>query len=328
MIRIRRAADAASAAAGRGFRPFLDVHTGREGTPDVCSYATHYPLMDYFWNGEGFDWSQNSQPPYWLLETSLTIHGMTGDMLGSGAGNIFKGMLFGMTMRDADTSQAIWKFWDATNISATDAHFAWWMADADGPAVNVSFAAPPALPAPAAPYNCTWQVSQDKYYGSQNEPGCFYPPQGPTAGCWPSGHTLEDFKAACCGDVECLGFSFNPSQSSGCCKRNLDGPFSLAGEQGFVKQGGPPPPPCAALPLASVWSKYGSHAIVAVASWCPSAVNITLALDWAALGLDPSTARAELPDIAGVQVGRALPGAEGPFEVKNEGGLLMHISAA
>lgn len=45
MIRIRRAADAAATAAGKGFPALLDLHTGREGTPDVCSYATHYPLM-------------------------------------------------------------------------------------------------------------------------------------------------------------------------------------------------------------------------------------------------------------------------------------------
>jgi hypothetical protein len=45
MIRIRRAADAASEAAGKGFPALLDLHTGREGTPDICSYATHYPLV-------------------------------------------------------------------------------------------------------------------------------------------------------------------------------------------------------------------------------------------------------------------------------------------
>ena len=36
MIRVRRAADAAAAAAGSG-PASLDLHTGREGTPDTCS---------------------------------------------------------------------------------------------------------------------------------------------------------------------------------------------------------------------------------------------------------------------------------------------------
>ena len=44
MIRIRRAADAASQAAGKGFLPLLDLHSGRDPSPPACSYATHYPL--------------------------------------------------------------------------------------------------------------------------------------------------------------------------------------------------------------------------------------------------------------------------------------------
>ena len=152
MIRIRRAADAASVAAGKGFRPFLDLHSGREGTPDVCSYASHYPLVDYFWDGEGFNWA-NAAPAYWLVETSLTVHGLTGDMLGSRERSVFRGMVFGMTQRDADSSQALWRFWDATRINDTDAHFAWWQA---GPAaVNVSVVAP----AQGSSSNCTWRVS-------------------------------------------------------------------------------------------------------------------------------------------------------------------------
>ena len=281
--------------------------------------------MDYFWNGEGFDWSSNSLPAYWLLETSHTIHGMTGDMLGSGGASIFKGMLFGMTQRDAGTSQSIWKFWDYANITNMDAHFAWWMVD--GPAaVNVSFVTSPTQ-APAQ-NNCTWSMTQDKYYGSENTPGCFYPPQGPTAGCWPTGHTLSDFQEACCNDIECLGFSFDPSANGGFCKANLDGPFSLKGYQGYIKKGGPPPPPCSTLPLVSVWSQFGHSAVLALASWCPNSVNITLAVDWEALGLTSSTARAELPDIPGVQVGRQLAGPEGPFEVDRDGGLLLLITQA
>ena len=317
MIRIRRAADAASVAAGKGFRPFLDLHTGREGTPDVCSYASHYPLVDYFWDGEGFNW--NAAPAYWLVETSLTVHGLTGDMLGSGERSLFRGMVFGMTQRDADSSQALWRFWDAVRINETDAHFAWWQG---GPAaVNVSVAAGGAS---AASSNCTWSVTQGSYRGSVNTP-CF-PPEGPTPGCWVAPRTLQAAQDACCADAACLGLSFNAATGQGCCKASLDGPFTLKGEEGLVKSGGPPPPPCARV-LASAWSRFGSHAVLAVASWCSAAQNVTLAVDWDALGLDAATAKASLPDIPGVQAGRALAGPQGPFEVGPDGGLLMLLQA-
>ena len=320
MIRIRRAADAAAAASGKGFRPFLDLHTGREPTPDVCSYASHYPLIDYFWNGEGYDFSPASAPAYWLVETSLTVHGLTGDMLGSGARSVFKGMLSGMTQRDADSSQALWGMWDATRINETDALFSWWMADGQN-AVNVTVAVSGAEAAAApAPPNCTWQETIGSYYGSVNTP-CL-PADGPTPGCWASRHTLQAAQEACCSDAQCLGLSFNPSDGTGCCKANQDGPFHLKGEVGYVKSGGPPPPPCTTV-LSTTWSKYASHAVVAVASWCRAPTNVTLSIDWEALGLNPATVVASLPGVAGVQAARQVSDARGPFEVAVDGGLIM-----
>jgi hypothetical protein len=93
---------------------------------------------------------------------------------------------------------------------------------------------------------------------------------------------------------------------------------------GYRKQLGP----CTSV-YASTWSKFGSHAVVAVATWCPDPVNVSLAVDWAALGLDSSTANATLPAISGVQAGQALPtgGAQGPFVLKPNEGLLMLIHA-
>ena len=38
-------------------------------------------------------------PAYWLVELSSRIHGLSGDMLGSGDGSAFRGMLYGMTDR-------------------------------------------------------------------------------------------------------------------------------------------------------------------------------------------------------------------------------------
>ena len=146
-------------------------------------------------------------------------------------------------------------------------------------------------------------------------------------GCWETSHPVGDVQAKCCGDPLCKGFSYHPANGQGCCKATLDGPFSLAGIQGFVKQGGPPPPPCSQV-HATTWSKYGSHAVVAVAAWCPGSVNVTLAVDWDALGLSAGTAVASLPDIPGVQEGAALPGGpSGPFQLPVDGGLLMLIAA-
>jgi hypothetical protein len=79
--------------------------------------------------------------------------------------------------------------------------------------------------------------------------------------------------------------------------------------------------------LATTWSSFGSHAVVAVATWCPAEVNATLAVDWAALGLDAATATVTLPAIAGVQDAATLPSAEGPFAIAPNGGLLMLIAA-
>jgi hypothetical protein len=80
MQRIRRVADAAAAASPRGIYPLLDVHTGSDPSPPAVSYAGHYPLMDYVWNGEGFDFT--GSPAYWLVEVSSRIHGMSGPSKG------------------------------------------------------------------------------------------------------------------------------------------------------------------------------------------------------------------------------------------------------
>ena len=123
MIRIRRAADAAAIAANSPFPALLDLHTGRDPTPPTCSYASHYPMIDYVWNGEGFDYSQG--PSYWLVEISSRLHGVTGDLLNSGHNNLWRGMLFGMTDRNAVWSSQLWKFWDNVTIGSTKM-VGWW----------------------------------------------------------------------------------------------------------------------------------------------------------------------------------------------------------
>ena len=211
MIRVRRVADAAAVAAGKGFPALLDLHSGRSQPPEICSYYNIYPLMDYVWNGEGYDFG--GAPSYWLIEISALLHGVTGDMLGSGERSIWRGMLFGMTQRDAVSSQAMWRAWDEVQIAKASAVFGWWEAD---PAVNVTFSWMNADP-------CSFNVTRGAYFGSINEQ-CL-PPSGPTPGCWLS-YTLADVQSACCADPACAGFSFGPSasdpnQGDGCCKAEV-----------------------------------------------------------------------------------------------------------
>ena len=46
MLRIRRVADAAAVAAGKGFPALLDLHSGRSQPPEICSYYGIYPLSE------------------------------------------------------------------------------------------------------------------------------------------------------------------------------------------------------------------------------------------------------------------------------------------
>ena len=319
MVRIRRVADAAAAAAGKGFPALLDLHTGRSGPPEICSYYSIYPLVDYVWDGEGYDFA--GSPAYWLVEISAMLHGLTGDTLGSGEASVWRAMLFGMTQRDAVTSQALWRAWDATGIAQATAVFGWW--DMDGPAaVNVSYSAT-AGAAGSAAGNCTWLHNTGGYYGSTNEQ-CL-PPVGPTAGCWLS-EDLADVQAACCADPACAGFSYGPAAHTGCCKAEVREFTADGNYDGYRKQGWVPPGegPCV---LATTWSAYASHTVIVLANFCGAPVNATLAVQWAEIGLDAATAVSSLPGIEGVQTAAALAGPEGPFALGTDGGIYLLISA-
>lgn len=132
LARVRRAANAAAAAIGSPFTPLFDLHTGggaQDPSPPACSYAGHYPFMDYVWNGEDFTFG--SGPDYWLIEISSQQHGVTGDLLGSGSSgaSVFRGMLYGMVDRNSAPAQSLWRFWDDVGINATTA-IGWWEDDA------------------------------------------------------------------------------------------------------------------------------------------------------------------------------------------------------
>lgn len=319
MIRIRRVADSAAAASGKGFPALLDLHTGRDPAPPTCSYAAHYPLVDYLWNGEGFSFS--SSPAYWLVEISGIVHGLSGDMLGSGENSIFRGLVFGMTQRDAVSSQAIWRMWDEVHIEDTDTLFGWW--EIDGPqavTVNVSV---PFIDSSL----CNFTVTQGGYYGSNNEQ-CL-PPSGPTPGCWSVATDLTTVKNACCADPLCAGFSFSHAVESGigCCKTDQAGGLNQnPAYDGYSRQGWGPQPEVGCA-KATIFSKYASHAIVSVASWCQGTTNVSLSFNWDELGLDPSTAVVTLPNIDGVQKPATLSSASGPFTMTPQDGIVLLLTS-
>jgi hypothetical protein len=322
MIRIRRAADSSAAASGFGFPALLDLHTGRDPAPPTCSYASHYPLVDYLWQGEGFSFT--SSPSYYLVEISGIVHGLSGDMLGSGQNAIFRGLLFGMTQRDAVSSQAIWRMWDAVKIEEATALFGWW--EIDPPfAVSVNVSSP--FSSSSSSSSCNFTVTIGEYYGSVNEQ-CL-PPSGPTPGCWSNPTDLTTVKNACCADPNCAGFSFSHAAESGigCCKTDQTDLTSNPLYDGYKRQGWGPEPEfgCA---KSTIFSAYASHAIVIVASWCQGPANVTLTFNWDELGLNPSTSIASLPTIEGVQTPSTLSSANGPFTVTPTGGFVMLIQAA
>jgi hypothetical protein len=95
----------------------IDFHSGNNFHPEYglnnCAnqYMELFPCIDSLWFGEGFDY--NETPDYWLVEIAGIPYGLFGEMLG--AGNPWRGMLFGMTSRG--DSQAIWKVWDEFGIN-------------------------------------------------------------------------------------------------------------------------------------------------------------------------------------------------------------------
>jgi hypothetical protein len=75
------------------------------------------PYINSLWFGEGFDY--NTNPDYWLIEISGIPFGLYGEML-AGCGNVYRGMVYGMTSRlgwqGCDPTN-IWKLWDYFGIS-------------------------------------------------------------------------------------------------------------------------------------------------------------------------------------------------------------------
>ena len=74
--------------------------------------------------------------------------------------------------------------------------------------------------------------------------------------------------------------------------------------------------------LATVYRKPG-RAMVAVASWAPTDVNVTLTIDWRALGIDPARAIVEAPAIDEFQPARRFAASETIPVAPGKGWLLV-----
>lgn len=315
MIRIRRAADAGAANRDRGLPALLDLHTGRDATPAACSYASHYPLVDSVWNGEGFDF--NGSPAYWLVEIASRIHGQSGDLLGASVAYAFKGMLFGMTDRNSVWSEAMWRAWDTMNITATThGVYGWW--DVDGtPVTIVNGSTCGSLP--PNPGSCNWTVTLDGY----NDGTPCSAPSG-NLQCF-SGASLADQQSSCCASDRCGGFSFAPSTGDGCQKNDIGCFHQSTVYNGYTKPGFVPPPDPNSAVLATTYSAYGSHAIVVLASWCQQESVVTLAVNWDDLGINPAQAAVTAPAIDGIQPAENFTHATGPFRVAPGAGIVIYI---
>lgn len=111
-------------------------HNSRAGSGTTnLAYIDLYPYFDLLWRGEGFH--NNMSSDSWLMERSGIPFGLPSEMLGRG--NLFKGLLFGMTDRwgwnsTKGSPHNLWKFFDQTNLGDAEL-IGWW--DDDNP-VSVS----------------------------------------------------------------------------------------------------------------------------------------------------------------------------------------------
>jgi hypothetical protein len=73
--------------------------------------------------------------------------------------------------------------------------------------------------------------------------------------------------------------------------------------------------------LATTYAREG-RTMVALATWAKAPVDVRLAVDWKALGLNPSKVRITAPEIAGFQERRSFDAA-GPIPVEPGKGWLL-----
>ncbi|WP_445143949.1 glycoside hydrolase domain-containing protein [Dyella sp. Tek66A03] len=130
MKRVRKVLEA------RRPHPLIDLHSASQYNPrdgyinSALLYMELFPYIDRLWFGEEFDYEKTS-PAYWLTEISGIPYGVMGEML-QNDGNLWRGMLFGMTNRlgwsPGSDPRGLWKLWDDFGISQADM-VGWWVHD-------------------------------------------------------------------------------------------------------------------------------------------------------------------------------------------------------
>ncbi len=117
-------------------QPLIDLHSASQYNPrdgyinSALLYMELFPYIDRLWFGEEFDYEKTS-PAYWLTEISGIPYGLMGEML-QNDGNIWRGMVFGMTNRlgwsPGSDPRGLWKLWDTFGIEQADM-VGWWVHD-------------------------------------------------------------------------------------------------------------------------------------------------------------------------------------------------------
>jgi len=98
----------------------IDFHSGDNWAPPwepeppkispANQYMEHFPFIDTLWFGELFDYDM--PPDYWLVEISGIPFGLMGDMLHyETGGNLYRGMIYGMTARLGRASLSMPDLW-------------------------------------------------------------------------------------------------------------------------------------------------------------------------------------------------------------------------
>jgi hypothetical protein len=339
-------------------KPLIDIHTGdnHANGPSVLRYLSHFAYADTAWNGEGFDWALG--PIYYLVSVSGLIHGISADRLG-GSISEFKILLFGMTTRNSAAARAVWSLWDQANIAAPGvAMHGWWSAN---PPVTLAKVPTPSPPPPPPTPKSSCEVLMNHSRTVNSFPQACGGPEGDIGfgctGCgvgYPSTYpalTPAEAQKICCelksANGTCAGFSIlqqvdSQGKSCGCFKKNADcGVSKLSGYDGYSTPTPAPKPPgqqCAvgstsggltdpegakSSILATSWVKHGpkGRALIVVGSWCIVGANVTVTVDWAAMGVtDVSGVHVSVPAVAGVQAAGPALSAKAPMYVQIKAG--------
>ena len=111
-----------------GHPGIIDLHSANQYNKNdgfnnsAMLYMEHFPYLNRLWFGEYFDY-ENNDPAYFLTEVSGIPFGLMGEML-QGDGNLWRGMLYGMTNRlgwsASSDPKPIWDLWNQVGMQGME----------------------------------------------------------------------------------------------------------------------------------------------------------------------------------------------------------------